>query len=204
MTEVQPMKMAAAEALYDTETAAPRSRSSPSARLDGTEEKFAIKIPDLLSFLATGTSTAEVEGINELREQYEQTYGQDPGRDVLLARRLHADHPGDLLAFRLMIGLGMLARHRRRPGALAHPEGPRADRQRWLRRGRCSRCRCCRCSRNSFGWIFTEMGRQPWVVFGLMTTEQRRLARRQRRGGAGSRSSRSPCSTPSWRSSRSG
>jgi cytochrome d ubiquinol oxidase subunit I len=23
---------------------------------------------------------------------------------------------------------------------------------------------------NSFGWIFTEMGRQPWVVFGLMPT----------------------------------
>ena len=23
---------------------------------------------------------------------------------------------------------------------------------------------------NSTGWIFTEMGRQPWVVFGLMTT----------------------------------
>src|SRR5699024_4062873 len=23
---------------------------------------------------------------------------------------------------------------------------------------------------NSFGWIFTEMGRQPWLVFGLMTT----------------------------------
>ena len=23
---------------------------------------------------------------------------------------------------------------------------------------------------NSAGWIFTEMGRQPWVVFGLMTT----------------------------------
>jgi cytochrome d ubiquinol oxidase subunit I len=25
---------------------------------------------------------------------------------------------------------------------------------------------------NSFGWIFTEVGRQPWAVFGLMTTEQ--------------------------------
>ena len=24
---------------------------------------------------------------------------------------------------------------------------------------------------NSFGWIFTEMGRQPWAVFGLMTTD---------------------------------
>jgi cytochrome d ubiquinol oxidase subunit I len=23
---------------------------------------------------------------------------------------------------------------------------------------------------NSFGWIFTEMGRQPWIVYGLMTT----------------------------------
>ena len=25
---------------------------------------------------------------------------------------------------------------------------------------------------NSFGWIFTEAGRQPWAVFGLMTTAQ--------------------------------
>ena len=24
---------------------------------------------------------------------------------------------------------------------------------------------------NSFGWIFTEMGRQPWVVFGLLETK---------------------------------
>ncbi|MGR7001648.1 cytochrome ubiquinol oxidase subunit I [Yinghuangia aomiensis] len=23
---------------------------------------------------------------------------------------------------------------------------------------------------NSFGWIFTEMGRQPWVVFGVLQT----------------------------------
>ena len=25
---------------------------------------------------------------------------------------------------------------------------------------------------NSFGWIFTEVGRQPWVVFGLLTTSK--------------------------------
>jgi cytochrome d ubiquinol oxidase subunit I len=25
---------------------------------------------------------------------------------------------------------------------------------------------------NSTGWIFTEMGRQPWVVFGLLKTSQ--------------------------------
>jgi len=23
---------------------------------------------------------------------------------------------------------------------------------------------------NAFGWLFTEMGRQPWAVFGVMTT----------------------------------
>ena len=33
---------------------------------------------------------------------------------------------------------------------------------------------------NSFGWIFTEMGRQPWAVFGLMTTANGGLARRAR------------------------
>ena len=32
-----------------------------------------------------------------------------------------------------------------------------------------------------FGWIFTEMGRQPWVVFGLMTTANGVSPRRQRR-----------------------
>ena len=39
---------------------------------------------------------------------------------------------------------------------------------------------------SSSGWIFTEMGRQPWVVFGLMTTESgvspaSRSSRRRRR-----------------------
>ena len=36
---------------------------------------------------------------------------------------------------------------------------------------------------NSFGWIFTEVGRQPWLVFGLMTTADRRLADRLDRRG---------------------
>ncbi len=55
MTEVQPMKMAAAEGLYETESSAGVLGASPSARLDGSEEKFSIKIPGLLSFLGTGS-----------------------------------------------------------------------------------------------------------------------------------------------------
>src|SRR5689334_15636186 len=55
MTEVQPMKMAAAEALYETyDSCAPFSLFTIGS-LDGTEERFAITIPCLLSFLATGS-----------------------------------------------------------------------------------------------------------------------------------------------------
>ena len=82
------MKMAAAEALYDTEEPRLVLASSPSARLDGSEEMFAIKIPDLLSFLATGSTDGEVEGINELRAQYRRSTA-GPGA-AYYPRRLHA------------------------------------------------------------------------------------------------------------------
>ena len=69
MTEVQPMKMAAAEALYETQTNAPFSVLSI-GKLDGSEATDIIVIPGLLSFLGTGSFDGEVKGINELREMY--------------------------------------------------------------------------------------------------------------------------------------
>ncbi len=66
MTQVQPMKMAAAEALFDTERNAPFSILTI-GNLDGTEEVFAIKVPGLLSILS---GLEEVKGINDLREEY--------------------------------------------------------------------------------------------------------------------------------------
>ena len=91
MTEVQPMKMAAAEALYDTETPARRSRSSPSAAWTGRGDSSSIKVPGLLSFLATGTLQRRGRGHQRAaRSSTRQTYGAGPGREVLLARRLHA------------------------------------------------------------------------------------------------------------------
>ncbi len=68
MTEQQPMKMAAAEALYDTDA----RRASFSLFTIGTLERLAarsgrIRVPDLLSFLATGTFDGTVEGINDLQ-----------------------------------------------------------------------------------------------------------------------------------------
>jgi cytochrome bd ubiquinol oxidase subunit I len=169
MTDVQPMKMAAAEGLYDTETSAPFSLLTVGTP-DGKEEKFAIKVPNLLSFLAEGDFDAEVEGINQLREEYKAEYGQDPGATYYSPGDYTPIIPVTYWSFRFMIGLGVFAaagaalillvtRNGRRPGGVWWPRLaillPIAV-----------------VLANSWGWMFTEMGRQPWVVFGLMTTAQ--------------------------------
>ncbi|RYC13370.1 cytochrome ubiquinol oxidase subunit I [Nocardioides zhouii] len=169
MTDVQPMKMAAAEALYDTEAPADFSLFTLGT-LDGEKETFSVTVPGLLSFLATGDPQGEVQGINDLRAQYEETYGQDPGAAYYSEDGYTPIIPVTYWTFRLMIGLGILAtliaawilwitRAGRSPAgrrtvwvAMALPFMPLFA--------------------NSFGWIFTELGRQPWAVFGLMTTDR--------------------------------
>lgn len=66
MTQVQPMKMAAAEGLFDTETDA-GMRLFVIGDLDATKALIEIKIPGLLT-LISGEHT--VQGVNDLREQY--------------------------------------------------------------------------------------------------------------------------------------
>ncbi|MGZ5415092.1 MAG: cytochrome ubiquinol oxidase subunit I, partial [Aeromicrobium sp.] len=70
MTDVQPMKMAAAEALYDTDASCAPFSIFTIGTPDGKEEKLAVTVPCVLSFLATGSLDGKVEGINELREKY--------------------------------------------------------------------------------------------------------------------------------------
>jgi cytochrome d ubiquinol oxidase subunit I len=170
MTEVQPMKMAAAEGLYDTQTSAPFSLFTIGS-LDGSREIYSITLPGLLSYLATGDTDAEVQGINDLRTKYRQTYGVDPGQKYYSPGDYTPIIPVTYWAFRLMIGFGFLAmaaaaamlwvtrRSRRLPAGRA-----------WL--AIAGVLPLLPLLANSTGWIFTEMGRQPWSVFGLMTTAQ--------------------------------
>ena len=158
MTAIQPMKMAAAEALYQTEAPASFSIFTIGS-LDGRTELFSVRIPDLLSLLATGDPSGKVEGINDIQAAYQATYG--PGNYVPYV-------PVAYWTFRLMIGFGALA----------------AAAAAWLlwclRRGRRPVGRLAVAIAvtlpflplvaNSLGWIFTEMARQPWIVFGLMQT----------------------------------
>jgi len=168
MTEQQPMKMAAAEALYDTSQPASFSLFTIGS-LDGSDEIFSVRIPNLLSFLATGSFDGEVEGVNDLREEYIETYGQDPGATYYTAGDYVPYIPVTYWSFRLMIGFGMLAAA---IGVLLLWSTRRSrllERRWWLWVG--AALPLLPVAGNSFGWIFTEMGRQPWIVFGLMTTE---------------------------------
>ncbi|MEO5654235.1 MAG: cytochrome ubiquinol oxidase subunit I, partial [Marmoricola sp.] len=170
MTEVQPMKMAAAEALYETEESCAPFSIFTIGTPDGKTEKFAVTVPCLLSFLGTGSTDGKVEGINQLRDQYQQQYGTDPGASYYHAGDYVPVIPVTYWSFRLMIGLGVFAAF----GAallLFVTRGGRAPDRRWLG-WLAIGLPFAAVFANSWGWIFTEMGRQPWVVFGLMTTEQ--------------------------------
>jgi cytochrome d ubiquinol oxidase subunit I len=159
MTEQQPMKMAAAEALYDTHANAGFSLATIGS-LDGSKEIASLRSPGLLSFMATGDRSGTVEGINDLQAQYEATYGP-------------ADYtpniPITYWSFRLMIGFGMLAILIALAGLWLTRRG-RIPRGRLFYLGTASAVTLPLLA-NSFGWIFTEMGRQPWTVFGVFRTE---------------------------------
>jgi cytochrome d ubiquinol oxidase subunit I len=160
MTEQQPMKMAAAEALYETTDSAPFSLLTIGT-LDGSRPVFQIDVPSVLSFLATGDFSSTVQGVNDLQAKYEVEFG--PGDYT-------PNIPLAYWSFRLMIGFGALAVlfalitlwRMRRGGSL--PKG------RWFLPAMIS-LPFMPLLANSFGWIFTETGRQPWAVFGLIRTE---------------------------------
>ena len=136
--------------------------------LDGSQHTDIIQIPGLLSFLGTGHFDGTIQGIDQLRAEYKQTYGQDPGAPYY--------SPGDYTpviavtywTFRLMIGMGLLCAAVALLVLYATRRG-RAPTNRWWAR-LAILLPLLPVAANSFGWIFTEMGRQPWVVFGLMTT----------------------------------
>ncbi|MEV0901628.1 cytochrome ubiquinol oxidase subunit I [Actinoplanes sp. NPDC049802] len=160
MTEQQPMKMAAAEALYENTESASFSLFTIGTP-DGSEELWSVRVPSLLSFMATGDLNGEVEGINDLQTAYQEKYG---------AGDYVPNVPVTYWSFRLMIGFGSLAMLIA-AAALWYTRGGRSPRSRWLWIAAVSTVTMPLLA-NSFGWIFTEMGRQPWTVFGIFKTAE--------------------------------
>ena len=167
MTAVQPMKMAAAEALYDTP---PEGECAPFsvltiAGLGGEDPTHVIEVPCLLSFLGTGSFDGQVRGIADLENEYRASFsdGELTQSDTYI--------PPIAMTywnFRLMMATGFFAMA---AGAwvLWATRKDRVPMQRWVQ-GLIVLAPVATVLGHSFGWIFTEVGRQPWVVFGEMAT----------------------------------
>ncbi len=158
-TTYQPMKIAAAEA--DWNTCQPCSFSIfqvGGGRFDETPTKI-IEIPHLQSLLATGTWNGQVVGLNQLNAQYQQQYG--PGDYVpnvfvqYWSMRVMA-YLGALVFLLALWGAWAVWRHK-------------LERSRWFLLA-ATWAVVTPILMNTAGWFLTENGRQPWIVQGLLKT----------------------------------
>ena len=153
MFEQQPMKMASAEALCDTETNAGLSVfavNDPGS--DCSVQTWTV--PDLLSLMATHSLDGEVRGINDIQAQYTEQFGPNDYRPNLAVT---------YWGFRAMIGFGAIASFGAVVAWWLTRGGRDLPRKRWVRLASIAVIPTPFLS-NAAGWIFTEMGRQPWVV----------------------------------------
>jgi len=154
----QPMKMAAMEGLWESEQPASFSLFAIIDQQNRTASRE-LKLPYMLSVLAYNNLSGEVKGMNQLQAAYEEKYG-----------------PGDYLppvaivywSFRLMVGLGMLFILFSIAGIVLWWRNKLEASPRYLRLALI--VMFLPLLANSLGWIVAEMGRQPWIVHGLLLT----------------------------------
>ena len=160
VTDYQPMKIAATEALWETEEPAGFSLFQIGGfTVDDQTPSFDIEIPGLLSWLATGSFDGTVVGMNELQRQGEVEYG--PGNYIPHVRTTY-------WAMRVMAYLGTLVFLVAAVGAFLYWRR-RLERARWfLWIGMLSIAFPYLAALS--GWVLTEVGRQPWIVQGLLRT----------------------------------
>lgn len=159
MVQTQPMKMAAAEALW--ETADPASLSIFTIMDQKTGENLVdLRIPNVLSLLSYNRLTGEVRGMKDLQAEFEQKYGAGNYIPSIFV---------NYWSFRVMVGVGFLM-----AAIVAYAL------YNVLRNKSDGKFKFLSLFpffmilpylSNSTGWILTEMGRQPWVVYGLLKTE---------------------------------
>jgi cytochrome bd ubiquinol oxidase subunit I len=148
VSKVQPAKLAAMEAHWETTTRAPiHLFAIPDEKNERNRIQF-ISIPGILSFLGYHDFNAEVKGLRD--------FPADERPPVLIS----------LISFRLMVALGMLF--------------PILTIYGWLKRKNLvDQTRYLKIMVYAIplpyiaielGWVLAEVGRQPWIVYGLMRT----------------------------------
>ena len=156
------LEQAAAEALWDTKAPAPFSLFAY-GDVEKGHNTVAIEIPRALSFLAHSNFTAAVPGINDTNAAEQAKFGPGDYRPWI---------PLTYWSFRWMIGFGLVSVAVGILGLWFTRKGrtPDGNLGKW----------CWRVGLwtllfpvigSAWGWIFTETGRQPWIVYGLMKTQ---------------------------------
>src|ERR1019366_439504 len=147
--ENQPAKIAAIEALWKTERGAPLVLFAvPNA--DTRHNDFAIEVPKVASLILKHDLEGELKGI--------EAFEPDTPPVAPL-----------FFAFRIMVGMGVLMLALAWTGAwfLRQGEAP----QRWLL-WTLAGCTFSGWVATLSGWLVTEIGRQPWLVTGILRTSQ--------------------------------
>jgi len=160
LTGPQPMKIAAAEALWNSEQPASFSLFQIGGfSVDDQKPSFSLDIPYLLSFLATNTFTGKVEGMNQVQASEQAKYG--PGNyipDVKLA----------YWAMRGMAYIGSLSATIALLGGFLYWRGT-LEKSRWFLKVAVAGISLPFITA-LIGWVFTETARQPWVAYGVLKT----------------------------------
>jgi len=159
----QPMKMAAAEDVYSTGQGQGFSIFSLGSFKEnpGPTGTHSIRIPHLLSLIEDLSWNGTVDGIDQIQAAERKQYG--PGDYVPIVGV-------EYWTFRLMIGGGILMFLISALGIGLGRIG-KLEQHPWFQRLALLGVVLPIMS-NWCGWIFTEVGRQPWVVFGLLKTSQ--------------------------------
>ncbi|MEK6994053.1 cytochrome ubiquinol oxidase subunit I [Paenibacillus sp. FSL K6-1566] len=161
LVQTQPMKMAAAEGLWETSDDPAPWTVFASIDPDKQENSAEFKVPYLLSFLSYSKFSGEVIGMKELQSQYEQEYG--PGDYIPPVRTT-------FWSFRIMVAAGTAMILLGLYGAWLMLRKKVEQAGKWFLSMMLIGISLPIIA-NSSGWIMTEIGRQPWTVFGLITTE---------------------------------
>ena len=160
VTQLQPMKISAAEAQWSDCSHCAFSLFQIGGFTESDETpSFSIEIPGLLSYLSTGSLDGKVTGLTELNNQYRALYG--PGNYVPPVEAIYWSmrgmaYAGSWVALVSLIGAFLLWKRRLERLKWFHWVGVVTIFMPFI---------AC-----AFGWCLTEIGRQPWIVQGLLKT----------------------------------
>ena len=168
MFQQQPLKMAAAEGACHDGTSFSVLSIGDLGSKDCNDVVAVIEIPGILSFLAHGDFTTDIKGINTLVPEYQQKYGTTIPDDAIYGDRAGATinyvpvMEVTYWGFRLMIGFGIIAAGVAALALWFTRKGtvPRSKPLMWAALASIA----TPFAANIAGWVFTEMGRQPFVV----------------------------------------